>query len=213
MITENLIRELIEKNFSEYREFNLIILIGFSLLAILVSIFQTIFISKKIEKYKSELKKNELKFSIYNQKQIESLSNFFFLLTEFKKITSIIRISENKSPESYKQIAIEWTQKFYAINNLFSREKYILPKKIKAQYLLIVENFDTIFDFIKAEKDYKANLYTDELGEVISIQDNYDENILIGKIKQFNREDMFKNTIKNIEEIREEIEIHFEYLE
>ena len=83
MINENLIREILEKYFSEYKEYNLIIFFVFALLTVLINIIQNIIITRKLEKYKSELKKSELKFSVYNQLQIESLSKLFQQLTEF----------------------------------------------------------------------------------------------------------------------------------
>ena len=152
MINENLIREILEKYFSEYKEYNLIIFFVFALLTVLINIIQNIIITRKLEKYKSELKKSELKFSVYNQLQIESLSKLFQQLTEFKDTTSIISKSESKSPESYQQIAVIWSNKFFETTKMFSKEKYILPKNIKNRYTEIHQNFKTLFEYIKNEK-------------------------------------------------------------
>ena len=213
MINENLIREILEKYFSEYKEYNLIIFFVFALLTVLINIIQNIIITRKLEKYKSELKKSELKFSVYNQLQIESLSKLFQQLTEFKDTTSIISKSESKSPESYQQIAVIWSNKFFEITKIFSKEKYILPKNIKNRYTEIHQNFKTLFEYIKNEKELKSNFFTNEVGDVIFEGDYQNLNELTEKIQKFNRNDIFAKAINDIELVRKEIEKHFEKLE
>ena len=213
MINENLIREILEKYFSEYKEYNLIIFFVFALLTVLINIIQNIIITRKLEKYKSELKKSELKFSVYNQLQIESLSKLFQQLTEFKDTTSIISKSESKSPESYQQIAVIWSNKFFETTKIFSKEKYILPKNIKNRYTEIHQNFKTLFEYIKNEKELKSNFFTNEVGDVIFEGDYQNLNELTEKIQKFNRNDIFAKAINDIESVRKEIEKHFEKLE
>lgn len=213
MINENLIREILEKYFSEYKEYNLIIFFVFALLTVLINIIQNIIITRKLEKYKSELKKSELKFSVYNQLQIESLSKLFQQLTEFKDTTSIISKSESKSPESYQQIAVIWSNKFFETTKIFSKEKYILPKNIKNRYTEIHQNFKTLFEYIKNEKELKSNFFTNEVGDLIFEGDYQNLNELTEKIQKFNRNDIFAKAINDIELVRKEIEKHFEKLE
>lgn len=213
MINENLIREILEKYFSEYKEYNLIIFFVFALLTVLINIIQNIIITRKLEKYKSELKKSELKFSVYNQLQIESLSKLFQQLTEFKDTTSIISKSESKSPESYQQIAVIWSNKFFETTKIFSKEKYILPKNIKNRYTEIHQNFKTLFEYIKNEKELKSNFFTNEVGDLIFEGDYQNLNELTEKIQKFNRDDIFAKAINDIELVRKEIEKHFEKLE
>ena len=213
MINENLIREILEKYFSEYKEYNLIIFFVFALLTVLINIIQNIIITRKLEKYKSELKKSELKFSVYNQLQIESLSKLFQQLTEFKDTTSIISKSESKSPESYQQIAVIWSNKFFETTKMFSKEKYILPKNIKNRYTEIHQNFKTLFEYIKNEKELKSNFFTNEVGDLIFEGDYQNLNELTEKIQKFNRDDIFAKAINDIELVRKEIEKLFEKLE
>lgn len=213
MINENLIREILEKYFSEYKEYNLIIFFVFALLTVLINIIQNFIISRKLENYKSELKKSEFKFSVYNQLQTESLSKLFQQLTEFKDTTSIISKSESKSPENYQQIAVIWSNKFFETTKIFSKEKYILPKNIKNQYTEIHQNFKTLFEYIKDEKELKSNFFTDEVGDIIFEGDYQNLNELTEKIQKFNRNDIFAKAINDIELVRKEIEKHFEKLE
>jgi ABC-type multidrug transport system fused ATPase/permease subunit len=213
MINENLIRELVDKYFSEYKEYNLIIFIVFALLVVLFNIIQNIILTNKIEKFKSELKKSELKFSVYNQLQTETLSKLFLQLTEFKEITSIISKAENKSPEFYQHFVKIWLDNFILTTRLFSKEKYILPKYIKKQYTEIHKNFKQLFEYIKNEKEYKSNFYSDEIGEVIFEGDYQNLFDLTEKIQKINRNDIFEKAINDIELVRNEIEKHFEKLE
>ena len=209
MINESLFREILDKYFVDYKEYSATIFVVFTLLLAIINIIQTICITKNIEKYKSELKRTELKFSVYNQLQIEALSKLFQQLTEFKEITSIISNSEKRSPEKYKQIAISWTNNFFEMTKLFSKEKYILPIEIKKQYTLIHQNFNTILGFIKSEKELKSNFYTDEFGDVV--YEDYERiNELTDELKLFNRDIVFEKAINNIEFARKEIENYFE---
>ena len=154
-----------------------------------------------------------MKFSVYNQLQIESLSKLFQQLTEFKDTTSIISKSESKSPESYQQIAVIWSNKFFETTKIFSKEKYILPKNIKNRYTEIHLNFKTLFEYIKNEKELKSNFFTNEVGDVIFEGDYQNLNELTEKIQKFNRNDIFAKAINDIELVRKEIEKHFEKLE
>lgn len=213
MINENLIREIFEKYFSEYKEYNLIIFLVFAILTVLINIIQNIIITRKLEKYKSELKKSELKFSVYNQIQIESLSKIFQQLTELKDTTSLISKSENKTPESYQQIAVIWSNKFFETTKIFSKQKYILPKYIKNRYTEIHQNFETLFEYIKNEKEIKSNFFTNEVGDIIFEGDYQNLNELTEKIQKFNRNEIFTKAINDIEIVRKEIEKYFEKLE
>lgn len=210
MTQEKIIEALVEKYFSEYKDDTLVIFVIFSLLVIVINIIHNIIITRKLAKYQSKLKKNELKFSVYNQLQIEALSKIFHLITELKDITISISNSENKSPEFYKQISISWSNKFFEITKFFSKEKYILPKIIKTKYTEIHENFRSIFDFIKFEDEYKSKFRTDEIGEIVFEGDGQEISLLMEKISKFNREDTLKKAISDIEIIRKHIEDHFE---
>ncbi len=210
MITENLTREILHQYFSEYEKHNVLIFAVFTLLIALINIIQGVFITSKLEKYKSQLKKTELKFSIYNELQIKSLSTLFHHLTELKIITISISISESLIYEDYKKVVIDWTNKFYETTNFFSREKYILPIEVKTQYSKIYQNFKPILDYIEDKKKLKSNFYTDQCGDEFLAGDEENVNELTQKLRQYNRDKIFAETIEHIESIRREIELYFQ---
>ena len=96
---------------------------------------------------------------------------------------------------------------------MFSKEKYILPKNIKNRYTEIHQNFKTLFEYIKNEKELKSNFFTNEVGDLIFEGDYQNLNELTEKIQKFNRNDIFAKAINDIELVRKEIEKHFEKLE
>ncbi|MBN9336827.1 MAG: hypothetical protein J0I88_03130, partial [Chryseobacterium sp.] len=96
---------------------------------------------------------------------------------------------------------------------VFSKEKYIFPKDIKTQYSIIHQNFESIFDFIKNERDFKSNFRTNEVGDVVFEGDYQDMDGITEKLKQYNREQVFTQTIQNIEVIRKKIEEYFENIQ
>lgn len=57
-MNEELIRQVLEKYFSDFKEYHLLILVGFTVIIALIQIIQSIWVSRKIERFKSNLKKN-----------------------------------------------------------------------------------------------------------------------------------------------------------
>jgi len=60
------IEQFLEKYFSEYKDYHIYALIILTLLMLVFQILQTIFVSRKIEIFKNELKISEIKFSRFN---------------------------------------------------------------------------------------------------------------------------------------------------
>ncbi|CAA0190002.1 conserved hypothetical protein [Tenacibaculum maritimum] len=87
---EDLIKQVLDTYFSDFKEYHLYILIGFTIAIGLIQIIQSMWVNKKMERFKNDLKKSEIKFSKYNQLQIESLSKIYQLLTSFLESTKII---------------------------------------------------------------------------------------------------------------------------
>ncbi len=73
MGNNELIKEVLVEYFSDFKDYHLIILCAFTLIIALIQIAQAIWVSKKIESFKNELKKSEIKFSRYNEIQIKIL--------------------------------------------------------------------------------------------------------------------------------------------
>ena len=55
---EDLIKQVLEKYFTEYKNYHLLILIAYTLVIALLQVIQTFIVTKKVENFKNELKKS-----------------------------------------------------------------------------------------------------------------------------------------------------------
>ncbi len=81
---DELIKQVLDNYFSDFKDYHLLILILFTITIALIQISQSVYVTIKIEKFKNELKKSEIKFSRYNELQVTALRKIFHLLTAFK---------------------------------------------------------------------------------------------------------------------------------
>jgi len=213
MMSEDLIRKVLEEYLIEYKESHTIIIIVVLIIIALISTIQYIWTIRKIEGFKSELKKSQIKFSFYNELQIKSLSKIFTTLTDFKRITANISQSKNDNPEHYKKIASLWLKSFIETTEIFSYEKYILPVDLKNKYSYLISNFYTLNELIGKEKQLKSLYYTNESGDVELGGDNEDLNNIHKQLKEFNKQGVFSLAISSIDNLRSQIEKYFESIE
>jgi hypothetical protein len=122
-----------------FKDNQLLILIILFILFILITIIQTVYTSRLIEKYRNQLKKAELKFSVFNEIQISKLSEMYALASNLKgalaQILGSIERSENKINIG------NWATSYSEFDSFYSSSKYIIPKSIKQ---LIADNKTTI---------------------------------------------------------------------
>ena len=208
---EKLIEEALNKYFKDFKEYHLMILIGFVVIIGLIQMIQGILVSKKIEKFKNMLKESEIKFSRFSQMQIEALNEVFELLTDFKNHTNLLdKKINNSSPELLKKITTEWIVIHNNVYNTFSRKRHILPKNIKDDFASILEELQKTGNYIKKEKDFSSMFYTDNIGEINFEGDEVERYELEMNIKYYKEEGTLTKTIKNINKIRKQIEVYFE---
>jgi hypothetical protein len=211
---EELIRQVLEKYFSDFKEYHLLILVGFTVIVALILIIQSIWVSRKIERFKSVLKKSEIKYSAYNQLQIESLSKIYQLLSDFSEQTFIVgQEIDSVSPERIIKTTKKWLILYKNVYITFSREKYILPKDIKEKYASIFSQLENMKGYVKNEKDMSAMFYTWETGEVEFMGDDMDRITLFDKLKEYKKDGIINQTIDNTTELRKKIEQYFENIE
>jgi len=211
---DELIKKALETYFSDFKEYHLIILIGFTIIIALLQYNQNLRISRKIEEFKTDLKKSEIKFSKYNQLQIDALSKIYQLLSDFLEQTFIIgREMNSVSPERTNRTSKNWLILYKKVYFTFSKEKYILPKNIKEKYSSIIVQLENMSGYIKSEKDMSAMFYTLENGEVEFMGDDQDRITLHDRLSKYNKNGEIKKTTENIIELRKEIEKYFENIE
>jgi len=213
-MNEELVRQVLEKYFSNFKEYHLLILIGFTVIIALIQIIQSIWVSRKIEHFKSTLKKSEIKYSKYNQLQVEALSKIYQLLTDFSEQTLIIIKEINlASPERTNNTTKKWLILYKTVYFTFSKEKYILPKRIKEKYCSIFSQLENMAEYIASEKDMSEMFYTRDDGEVEFMGDETDRITHYDKLIKCKKDGIFSQTIDNITELRKEIELYFENIE
>jgi len=158
---DELVKQALEDYFSNFKEYHLLILVVFTVIIALIQIIQSIWVSSKIEHFKSALKKSEIKYSKYNQLQIDALSKIYQLLSDFLEQTFIIGQEINSgSPEKTNKQTKNWLILYKKVYSTFSKEKYILPKSIKEKYSSIFSYLENMNGYIKSEKNMSAMFYT-----------------------------------------------------
>ena len=87
---EDLIKQVLEKYFTEYKNYHLLILIAFTFVIALLQVIQTFIVTKKVENFKNELKKSEIRFSRYNELQINALRKIYHQLANFQLVNNLL---------------------------------------------------------------------------------------------------------------------------
>jgi len=211
---DKLIKQALDEYFSDFKDYHLIILIAFTVVIALIQIIQSILVSRKIERFKNELKKSEIRFSKYNQLQVESLSKIYPLLTDLYTRTSIIKSEiTTASPEKNQTITENWGRVFNQVFGTFSKERYILPKEIKSRFSSILQNLIKMNRYINLEKDFSSLFATFQDGEVEFMGNHADRTSISSELDKLNKKDLISKTIKDINELREAIEDYFEKIE
>jgi hypothetical protein len=212
MNNPELIKEVLKEYFSDFKEYHLIILVAFTIIIAIIQVVQAIWVSRKIEKFKNELKKSEIKFSRYNELQIRILSESYQLLSDFNESTLNVTRS-NLSPEVLNKRAKKWLEDYYNFNKHYSRNKFIFLPRIKTKLSLIFSTFEKMKTIVKIDHDTSQIHYTDDHGEVQFVGSHDDLERIHSELGTLNKNDTIKYTLANIENLKKEIENFFSSLE
>jgi hypothetical protein len=142
---EKKIIELLIEQLDEFKKDQLLLLLIILIVSISINVLQTIYTSRKIDKYRNQLNKSVLKFSLFNELQIKSLSKLYELANQLKFGASVIYgvLESNNSNE----IEIEsWVKAYADFEKFNDSNKYILPKALKE---LISEKDIELFNYNK----------------------------------------------------------------
>lgn len=211
---EELTSQLLEKYFSDFKEYHLFILIGFTVAIALIQIFQSVWVSKRIERFKNDLKKSEIKFSRYNQIQIEALSKIYETLTDFLNHTYVIKNKiKSSSPERTSLVTKEWLNSYSNVYSIFTKKRYILPISIKKELSSIIVILNKMKIYIENKKDLSAMYHTWDNGEIELMGDYQEMMILHEKMNKYDEDGVIDKTIESIISIKNEIEEYFESIE
>lgn len=211
---EELVKQALETYFSDFKEYHIYILIGFTIINASIQIIQSMWVDKKMERFKNELKKSEIKYSKYNQLQIKALSEIYQLLSDFLESTKILKNNINtSSPERITRITEDWLSVYSKVYSTFSREKYILPASIKDKFDSIILQLNNASGYVESERKMSSMFYTWENGETDFMGDDDDRNSIYSQLEKYNKNGVIKSTLLNIKDIRKVIEMYFEKIE
>ena len=211
---DDLIKEALEEYFSDFKQYHLIILIGFTIVIALLQIIQSYRVSRKLEKFKNDLKKSEIRFSKYNQLQTEALNIIYPLLAELLVNTVVIQTDiKGASPEKIAKMAENWGDSFNKVFEKHLTLKYILTKNIKEKYSKLTKQLLKVNSYIKVEKEFSSLFATLENGQVEFMGD-FDERIKLSEeLDKLKSDGLISDTVNAITDLQAEIEDYFEKME
>lgn len=211
---QELIKETLNQYFSEFKNYQVIILIVFTLIIAAIQIFQTIWVARMIEKFKTVLKINEIKFSRYHNLQVDSLKSIYNKLVLFHGANiSLFKSKYDTNNHSHFKSRINyWIKTYIECVNEFSHEKILLPNNLKILVQRTLVDFEIVKDILIQEKDYLECLEGEANGCWTDMYD-FAENelsIINEKINNLKSKPEIDNCEINIKELRKSIEDYFE---
>lgn len=176
----------------------------------IINIISANCINKRISKFNSELKRNEITFSRYNQLQIEALKSIYNKLVDFHYSNSRLfyNRSETITIKQYRKCIDDWVKCFYKLAYTVSNERIFLPEDLKEKYCSIIKSYETMKMVLI---DDKNNIF-DEFEPYLVYEEydiNFESNLLWQKINNMRKEDDFVEFENNIKKLRKEIEVLF----
>lgn len=210
---EEIIKDVLNEYFAEFKKYHLIILICFVVIIALIQLFQSIWVSNKIERFKTDLKKSEIKFSRYNELQINSLREIYHKLVAFQLANNLIFKSKPNSVghSRYKNRINEWIKSYIECANEFAREKILLTDELKSLFTRTLKDFEEVKDILMTEKenlDYWEMVNEGNWNAMYDFEDNELDSIS-KKIDKLKDKPSIENSENHIRELRNKIEVEF----
>jgi hypothetical protein len=210
----DLIKQALREYFNEYQKFHLLILISFTIIIALIQVIQSIWVSSKIEKFKNALKRSEIKFSRYNNLQVDALKEIYEKLVLFHGTNSILFKSSYDSNvhENYRNRITNWIKAYIECSNKFSLEKILLPNNLKNLVTRTLTDFEEVKNLIISERDYldyKEEYYEGNMNAMYEAAE-LELEVINEQINKIKSKDSIIRSEKNILELRKTIEDYFE---
>lgn len=209
-----LIKKLLEEFFSDYKKYFTIVLIIFTVIIAVIQLFQAIWISKTIEKFKTSLRKSEVKFSRFNSLQVDALKSIYTKLVYFHAANNyLFNVKDDDTGHhQFKNRINNWIKTYIECVNEFSREKLLLPNNLKDLIQRTLVDFEEVKNKITAEKEilnYIEEEAQGRLEEMYEFAEN-ELSVINEKIRTLKSQKDVENSEKNIKELRKTIEDYFE---
>ena len=209
----NLIKEALDEYFSDFKKYHLIILIAFTVIIALIQVIQSILVSKKIEKFKNELKKSEIKFSKYNQLQVQALNELYPILSELLIYTASVEIELKKaSPEKLNLLLEDWGKAFAKVIENYMLKRYILPNNIKKEFGKLTGILDEVNAYVRAEKKM-SSLFATINNKVEFMGKDKGREEISDELINLKKDGLVYDSMIEINKLQSEIENYFESIE
>jgi hypothetical protein len=204
-----LIEQALEKYFSDLKEYHLIILISFTIIIALMQIIQSILVSRKIEKFKNELKKSEIRFSRHNELQVEALSNIYPTLVEVHLHTLMLQSEIQKKLDDRDLVTIEnWEEIFNQIFNEYTKNAYIIPNNLKVEFSKLIQSLIKVNSYLKIENEL-TKMYVEIQGNDHFLGDEEKRTKLTKDLDNLKEEKTIDKVIDDITSLKIEIDNYF----
>lgn len=206
----DLVKQALDEYFSDFKEYHLIILIGFTVIITLIQIIQSFIVTRKIERFKNDLKKSEIKFSKYNELQITALRKIYHQLAEFQYYNNLIFKAKECSVShgNFIKRVNNWIKTYIELANDFSKEKILLTPKLKELYSRTINDFEQIKKLLIEERNDLEHLEMRHGGdwqEMYQFEEN-ELNEITNRIDKLKEIHSIRNSNNHIVELREKIE-------
>jgi hypothetical protein len=207
---DKLIKNVLNEYFLDFKEYHLIILVTFTIIIALTQIFQSIYISKKIALFKNDLKKSEIKFSRYNELQINALRKIYHHLALFQLSNNLLFNTppETLGHDKYKALINSWIKIYIECSNEFSKEKILLTHELKTLFLRTLTDFEIVKKILKGERENLEfyEMSKDNDWQAMYAYEHEEYGKICSKIKRVKQNKSIQHSSMHIEELKAKIE-------
>ena len=152
--------ELVQDILSDYKENMSLILLTFALVSTLLTAalqyYQNLRLSKKVESYKNELAKSEIKFTRYTELQIETLKQLYDLVVKIHFSFTELKTPMDKTHQAlhrnmktfqavcYENVVYVHRNKILLTDDILTEFRIVNDKHKKIEQLCILESEDLV---------------------------------------------------------------------
>lgn len=209
--------ELFKQLLEDYKSTQTWMLIIFTIIIAAIQIGQTYFVTTKIESFKNNLKKSEIKFSRYNELQITVLRKIYHQLAAFQLANNLIFNSEPNTigHAKFRNRINDWIKIYVECSSEFAKEKILLTKEIKELFANTIADMEDVKKILISQRhdlDYIEMASQGDWNEMYLFEENELSQINT-QINQLKEKPSTKNVDKHIRQLREKIEETFQKME
>lgn len=210
---EVVIKQILNECFEDFQRDQLMILVVFSIIILVIQIFTTIYVAKKIQVFKNDLERSKIRFSKFNELQIVALREIYHKLVAFQVTTNLIFNSKTNTigHSKYKSRINKWIKSYVACESIFAKEKILLTDELKELFGKTLQDFREVKTILMEEKSRLDEYEMGHLGIWNAMYEFEGEelDVISKKIGDLKTQEPIKNSGKHIRKLRTKIETEF----